>query len=209
MTSLKFAIVLAAGIGSLAACETASPPGPAPAASTAAKAGVQTLEAGAIWDNVHAQTVCPALAAKAGGQWTGGWWTTVPNTMSVCEVDFASLDGGSNDLVADYTGPTRFNFEKDSAVLNAEAKAHLSDLATTLQRDVRRIRIEGHVRRGGDRYEAMALGEERANVVAQFLKSKGVDSGLVEVVSYGSEKPAELGDHEYAHRANDHVEVKF
>lgn len=209
MTRLKFAFVSAVGALSLAACETASLPGPAPAAPTAAKAGVQTLEAGPIWDNANAQTVCPGLAAKAGARWTGGWWTTVPNEMSVCEVDFASPGSGSNDLNADYSGPTRFFFEQDSAVLNAEAKAHLSDLARTLQQEVRNIRIEGHVRKGGDRYAAMALGEERASAVAQFLKSKGVAPGSVEIISYGSERPAESGDHDYAHRANDHVEIKF
>ncbi len=49
-----------------------------------------TLDAGPIWDNDNAQTRCPEVteewnAANPGkARWTGAWWTTVPNEMSVC-----------------------------------------------------------------------------------------------------------------------------
>ncbi|MEX3014138.1 mannan-binding lectin [Gymnodinialimonas hymeniacidonis] len=46
----------------------------------------QAIEAGPIWNQQHANQVCPAIAASQGGTWTGHWWTTVPNEMSVCQI---------------------------------------------------------------------------------------------------------------------------
>jgi hypothetical protein len=41
------------------------------------------LEAGALWNQQQAASVCPGVCASEGG-WDGNWWTTVPNQMSVC-----------------------------------------------------------------------------------------------------------------------------
>lgn len=49
------------------------------------------LEAGPIWNNTHAQTRCPEVLAEwqsenehRTARWTGHWWTTEENEMSVC-----------------------------------------------------------------------------------------------------------------------------
>ncbi|MEJ6392568.1 mannan-binding lectin [Gymnodinialimonas sp. 2305UL16-5] len=47
------------------------------------------IEAGPIWNQGHADQVCPAIAASRGGSWTGQWWTTIPNEMSVCQIRVA------------------------------------------------------------------------------------------------------------------------
>jgi hypothetical protein len=52
----------------------------------AAASAQQAFEAGPIWNQNHANQVCPAVAASHGGTWTGQWWTTRPSEMSVCEV---------------------------------------------------------------------------------------------------------------------------
>ncbi len=44
----------------------------------------QAREAGPIWNNGDANGKCPAVCAPP-ASWSGGWWTTVPNRMSVCE----------------------------------------------------------------------------------------------------------------------------
>jgi hypothetical protein len=46
------------------------------------------IDAGPIWNNDHAQQVCPAVCSQNGGAWTGSWWTTIPNVNSVCQCDF-------------------------------------------------------------------------------------------------------------------------
>ncbi len=50
----------------------------------------QAIEAGPIWNQNHANQVCPAVAAAHGGSWTGHWWTTIPSEMSVCQVQVAA-----------------------------------------------------------------------------------------------------------------------
>lgn len=42
------------------------------------------FEAGPIWDNKHAQEVCPAVCDDEDLIWDGNWHTTVWDEMSVC-----------------------------------------------------------------------------------------------------------------------------
>jgi hypothetical protein len=43
------------------------------------------IEAGPLWSNAEAQGNCGSVCKKAGGIFNGGWWTTKPGVMSVCE----------------------------------------------------------------------------------------------------------------------------
>jgi len=47
------------------------------------KAG-KTFNAGPIWNNRHAQSVCPAVCTSHDRTWRGEWRTTVQGQMSVC-----------------------------------------------------------------------------------------------------------------------------
>lgn len=62
----------------------------APLAPALAKSGETTVEAGPIWNQIDAESKCPKAAGKAGGTWTGKWWTTKPGRMSVCEIKAGS-----------------------------------------------------------------------------------------------------------------------
>ncbi|MDC0255908.1 mannan-binding lectin [Bacteriovoracales bacterium] len=42
-------------------------------------------KAGPIWNGGHANRVCPRVCSRARAKWTGGWWTTRPGRMSVCQ----------------------------------------------------------------------------------------------------------------------------
>ena len=42
--------------------------------------------AGPIWNQGDADVKCPALAVTNKAVWTGQWWTTVPGSMSVCQL---------------------------------------------------------------------------------------------------------------------------
>ena len=52
------------------------------------------IEAGPIWSQRDAENKCRAKADEMRGEWTGGWWTTVPGRMSVCEIRFSRDRGG-------------------------------------------------------------------------------------------------------------------
>ena len=53
----------------------------------------------------------------------------------------------------------------------------------------------------------MALGERRANAVADFLVLQGIPRSRIETVSYGEERPARLGNNEAAWSVNRRVEL--
>jgi hypothetical protein len=47
---------------------------------------VKNVEAGPIWSQSDAERKCPQVAKANDGSWTGEWKTTVPGSMSVCEL---------------------------------------------------------------------------------------------------------------------------
>ena len=64
------------------------------------------------------------------------------------------------------------------------------------------VRVEGHTDERGSREYNVALGERRANAVANILMLKGVPQDQITVVSYGKEKPAVTGHDESTWRQN-------
>lgn len=45
-----------------------------------------SADAGPIWNQADADVKCPALGLEKKAVWTGEWWTTVPGSMSVCQL---------------------------------------------------------------------------------------------------------------------------
>ena len=72
-----------------------------------------------------------------------------------------------------------------------------------------RILIAGHTDERGSREYNVALGERRANTVAEIMRMSGVHSQQVRVVSYGKERPVYFGHDEAAHRQNRRVEITY
>lgn len=72
-----------------------------------------------------------------------------------------------------------------------------------------RISVDGHTDERGSREYNIALGERRANSVAVILKRDGVSSRQMKVVSYGKERPANLGHSEEARAQNRRVELTY
>lgn len=105
--------------------------------------------------------------------------------------------------------PTVFYFEFDSAVLMPEGRAALAAYAEYFSNNPASIRLEGHADERGSREYNMALGERRANAVRDYLILQGVSRGDIETVSYGEERPAEMGSSEYAWSQNRRVEMQY
>lgn len=109
----------------------------------------------------------------------------------------------------DMTGvATVFYFDFDEATLKADARAALMIHAESLKASPRSIRLEGHADERGSREYNMALGERRANAVRDFLVLQGVDSYLIETISYGEERPVAVGSDEGSWAQNRRVELK-
>lgn len=52
-----------------------------------------------------------------------------------------------------------------------------------------RVQLQGNTDERGSRAYNLALGENRANAVAQAMEGEGVNSSQISVVSYGEERP--------------------
>ncbi len=72
-----------------------------------------------------------------------------------------------------------------------------------------RVLIAGHTDERGSREYNVALGEHRANTVADILRMAGVSRQQIRVVSYGKERPANLGHDESSHAQNRRVEFTY
>ncbi len=72
-----------------------------------------------------------------------------------------------------------------------------------------RVSIDGHTDERGSREYNIALGERRANSIANILLRDGVKRQQLKVVSYGKERPANLGHDEAARAQNRRVELTY
>jgi peptidoglycan-associated lipoprotein len=101
-------------------------------------------------------------------------------------------------------------FDFDSSLVKDEFRdlviAHGAYLA---QNPSQRVRLEGHTDERGTREYNIALGERRARAVEQLLQLQGVTREQIEVVSYGEELPAALGQDEAAWSLNRRVEIQY
>ncbi len=71
-----------------------------------------------------------------------------------------------------------------------------------------RILIEGHCDERGTVEYNLALGERRAGAVKSYLGDAGLDESRIEIISYGEEKPADMGHDEQAWSQNRRAELK-
>jgi len=101
-----------------------------------------------------------------------------------------------------------FYFDFDKSNLKADARAALTVHAERLKDDPQNIRLEGHADERGTREYNMGLGERRAKAARDFLVLQGVPSRLIEVISYGEERPAVDASNERAWAKNRRVELK-
>lgn len=103
---------------------------------------------------------------------------------------------------------TVFYFDFDIAEFKPADRETLSFHARNLAANSSmRIRLEGHADERGTREYNLALGERRANSILNYLIVNGASRSQIEVVSYGEERPAQVGQSENAYSRNRRVEV--
>ena len=97
----------------------------------------------------------------------------------------------------------RVLFDYDSAKLDSSAKIMLDAQSRFLRAntDLNFI-VEGHCDERGTREYNLALGEQRATAVRDYLVIQGIDPDRIKVISYGKEKPAVVGSNGIAWSKN-------
>lgn len=94
-------------------------------------------------------------------------------------------------------------FGYDRASLDEQSRSVIANNAEWMKANPNvRVQIEGHCDSRGTIEYNVALGERRANAVKAYLVSLGISADRVSVISYGKEKPLEMGDSEAAWARN-------
>ena len=97
----------------------------------------------------------------------------------------------------------RVLFDYDSAELSNDAKLILDKQSRFLRANTdMTFTIEGHCDERGTRQYYLALGEQRATAVRDYLVIQGIDPDRIKVISYGKEKPAVVGSNGMAWSKN-------
>lgn len=133
---------------------------------------------------------------------------TVADTGTVVQEDVVISDvgviapGSLEDFVANVGDRVFFGFDRYD--LTPEAQALLQAQVAWLQTFPQyQVVIEGHTDERGTREYNLALGERRANAAANYMVALGLDPNrIVQVISYGKERPAVLGSDEIAWAQN-------
>ena len=107
------------------------------------------------------------------------------------------------ELIEKLTRPIYFAL--DDASLSDQQKEQLRQLASFLlapENERLNLRIEGHCDDRGTREYNFALGERRAAVISQQLRTSGFPKDRLKTISYGKERLAYSGISEFARARN-------
>jgi peptidoglycan-associated lipoprotein len=101
-------------------------------------------------------------------------------------------------------------FEFDSFVVADQYKPIIEAHARYLSQNRNaRITLQGHADERGSREYNIALGQKRADAVKRMMTVMGVQEAVVETVSFGKEKPRNLGHDEAAWAENRRVDIVY
>jgi len=128
---------------------------------------------------------------------TDGNLTETENTLPPSGVDMTqgAAPGTQQDLVVNVGDRIFFGYDKYD--LTPEARAIIEKQATWLKQYPQlAVSVEGHCDERGTREYNLALGEKRATTVRNYLVALGVESGRIQTISYGKERPAVTGSDE-------------
>jgi len=124
----------------------------------------------------------------------------------VAQAPTGPVPGSEQDFIVNVGDRAYFDFNEYS--VRSDAQALLTAQAAWLQRYPSvQIRIEGNCDERGTREYNMALGARRAESVRGFLVAHGVAPSRINTISYGKERPLDLGhdDSAWAKDRNAHT----
>ncbi len=153
----------------------------------------------------------PLVATSAGGASGSGPRNTASAPPEVVSEgpDIQAVDGAGlgQEALSDESGEggplADIHFDYDQSSLSDEARATLGQHANWLQAHPGlRLSVEGHCDDRGSVEYNLALGEQRARTAYEYLVSLGVPKDRLNTVSYGKERPIDVGVSEAAWAKN-------
>jgi outer membrane protein, adhesin transport system len=130
--------------------------------------------------------------------------------MGFTLADFTGgISGPAPSRAPDITLSADALFAINSAELSGEARGELVQLAQQIlgRQDLARVFIAGHADNTGTDAINDPLSQRRADSVADYLVSQGVDRGLIQTRGYGSREPVATNSTVEGRRQNRRVEV--
>lgn len=123
-------------------------------------------------------------------------------SLGKCENN-QSVSSKNNDDV-DCSSLAKVLFDFDSSNIKDEYKENITQVAKCLKNNPSsKLTIFGHTDERGTKEYNLALGERRALAVKNYLtKEHSLAAAQIQIVSYGSEKPAQEGKDESAYAQN-------
>ena len=94
------------------------------------------------------------------------------------------------------TSSSTVYFSYDNYNIDPIGSDKIKNLAAIVKMNGLNVRVEGHCDERGTREYNLALGESRANAIAELLIINGVSKANIMTVSYGEEKPSARGSNE-------------
>ena len=128
---------------------------------------------------------------------------TTPGSTTPAPGDGASpsTPGGTGEVTANDFQPVFYDY--DSSTLRDDARTALDANARVLREHPNvRVTIEGHCDERGTIEYNQALGERRAQAAQEYLSAAGISADRLEIVSYGKERPFDMGHDERAWALN-------
>ncbi|MDC0028048.1 peptidoglycan-associated lipoprotein Pal [Gammaproteobacteria bacterium] len=106
------------------------------------------------------------------------------------------------------TSSSTVYFSYDNYNIDSIASDKIKNLAAIVKKNGLNVRVEGHCDERGTREYNLALGERRANAIAELLIINGVSKANIMTVSYGEEKPSARGSNESSWSKNRRALIK-
>jgi peptidoglycan-associated lipoprotein len=141
------------------------------------------------------QVKSDATSAAGDGSLSGrtGKDTGKSSTTTRSGADTGIGGTGTRDAAADRFVNEDVNFAYDSSALDARGQEVLKSKADYLRANNVNATIEGHCDERGTSEYNMALGQRRADSAKKFLVNLGISASRLNTVSFGKERPVDMG----------------
>lgn len=171
----------------------------------------------------HGNNVC-LHTVKVGDNTSGDALIADITDIAGCDSATAAGDLASADSMASYVTATLLAplvyekhsvsatalFDFDKATLKDQGKAELTNLGDAINSkgaSIIDVNVVGHTDSMGAEDYNQALSERRAMAVKEFIVSRGVDAGIIDVSGKGESEPAASNDTEEGRALNRRVEI--
>ncbi|WP_167855966.1 peptidoglycan-associated lipoprotein Pal [Natronospirillum operosum] len=136
--------------------------------------------------------------------------TTEERTTGLMPLDEAEVAEAEAPEVAPTPSEDIVYFEFDSFALSSEARSVLDEHVAYLRHNADAVVVlEGHTDERGSAEYNLALGENRAKSVQDYMNLRGVENSQMYVTSFGEMNPAVAESNEEAWAQNRRVEIKY